>query len=399
MANALLTHQMIAREAAKMLVEEANLIKNINTGRSDEFGQNINGYQKGDFVDIGIPNVPTVYSGSQFAGGGSAPDWTEGKVRLQLTKQKHVPVAFTAKEKKLNLTDFSKRILKPAMQSLISVVQADLIGDFTASVPNVVGTWGTVPTTRTPYAQARARLENFQAPTGDRAVLFSSDANVGLAEANATLFHDSKEIKGAFDDGAVGRYAGFDFFENQSMRVQINDAGTGYVVDTAGQTGAVLKVKTGTGALLRGTVFTITGVNAVHPITGVSLGYLRQFVVTADYAGGAGNVSIYPAITPTSATVVGTVDASPTDAAPITVFGTASQSKRQNLAFHKDAFAAAFVPLPVLASCEGYTATVQGVSVRVMTFGDGANDIERTRIDVLYGNATVRGDHACRITE
>lgn len=399
MANALLTHQMIAREAAKMLVEEANLIKNINTGRSDEFGQNINGYQKGDFVDIGIPNVPTVYSGSQFAGGGSAPDWTEGKVRLQLTKQKHVPVAFTAKEKKLNLTDFSKRILKPAMQSLISVVQADLISDFTASVPNVVGTWGTVPTTRTPYAQARARLENFQAPTGDRAVLFSSDANVGLAEANATLFHDSKEIKGAFDDGAVGRYAGFDFFENQSMRVQVNDAGAGYLVDTAGQTGAVLKVKTGTGAMPRGTVFTITGVNAVHPITGVSLGYLRQFVVTADYAGGAGNVSIYPAITPTSATVVGTVDASPADAAPITVFGTASQSKRQNLAFHKDAFAAAFVPLPVLASCEGYTATVQGVSVRVMTFGDGANDIERTRIDVLYGNATVRGDHACRITE
>ena len=95
MSNTLLTHQMIAREAAKMLVEEANLIKNINTGRSDEFGQNINGYQKGDFVDIGIPNVPTVYSGSQFAGGGSAPDWTEGKVRLQLTKQKHVPVAFT----------------------------------------------------------------------------------------------------------------------------------------------------------------------------------------------------------------------------------------------------------------------------------------------------------------
>jgi hypothetical protein len=34
-----------------------------------------------------------------------------------------------------------------------------------------------------------------------------------------------------------------------------------------------------------------------------------------------------------------------------------------------------------------------------MTFGDGLNDIERTRIDVLYGNATVRNDHACRITE
>lgn len=399
MSNTLLTHQMLAREAAAMLVEEANLIKNINTGRSDEFGQNIQGYQKGDFVDIGVPNVPTVYDGASFAGGGSAPDWTEQKVRLQLTKQKHVPVAFTAKEKKLSLTDFKARILKPAMQSLISIVQADLLSDFMLSVPNTVGTWGTVPSTRTPYAQARAKLENFMAPTGDRTILFSSDANVGLAEANATLFHDSKEIKGAFDDGAVGRYAGFDFYENQSMPVLALGAGTGYLVNGAGQGGSTLTVDTGTGALPRGTVFTIAGVNAIHPITGASLGYLRQFVVTADYAGGAGSMSIYPAIVPNSASVVGTVDAAPADNAAITVFGTASQSKRQNLAFHKNAFAAAFVPLPVLASCEGYTATVQGVSVRVMTFGDGANDIERTRIDVLYGNATVRNDHACRITE
>lgn len=398
MSNTLLTHQMIAREAAAMLAEQANLIKNINTGRSGEFGKNINGYQPGEFVDIGVPNVPTVYNGSVFAGGGSAPDWTEQKVRLQLNKQKHVPLAFSAKEKKLDITDFKGRFLKPAMQSLASIVQADLLSDFTKSVANTVGTWGTIPSTRTTYAQARAKLENFLAPEGDRTVLFSSDANVNLAEANASLFN-APGVSKTFGDGMVGSYANFDFYENQSMAVMTLGAGTGYLVNGAGQTGSALTVGTGTGALLRGTVFTIAGVNAVHPITGASLGYLRQFVVTADYAGGAGSVSIYPAITPTSASVVGTVDVSPATGAAITVFGTASQSKRQNLAFHKNAFAAAFVPLPVLASCEGYTATVQGISVRVMTFGDGLNDIERTRIDVLYGNATVRPDHAVRITE
>lgn len=398
MSNTLLTHQMIAREAAAMLAEDASLIKNINTGRSDEFGQNVNGYNKGDFVDIGVPNVPTVYDGATFAGGGAAPDWTEQKVRLQLTKQKHVPLAFTAKEKKLSITDFKARMLKPAMQSLMSIVQADLLSDFTLDVANTVGTWGTTPSTRTTYAQARAKLENFMAPDGDRSVLFSSDANVGLAEANATLFQ-GKGIEKTFSDGAVGNYAGFDFYENQSMKVLALGAGAGYLVNGAAQSGASLAVDTGTGALPKGTVFTIPGVNAVHPITGASLGYLRQFVVTDDYAGGAGNVAIYPAITPHSATVVGTVDAAPADNAALTVFGTASQSKRQNLAFHKNAFAAAFVPLPVIASCEGYTATVQGISVRVMTFGDGLTDVERTRIDVLYGNCTVRRDHACRITE
>ena len=68
--------------------------------------------------------------------------------------------------------------------------------------------------------------------------------------------------------------------------------------------------------------------------------------------------------------------------------------------FHKDAFTAAFAPLPVLASCEGYTARLpNGISVRVMTFGNGSEDYERTRIDVLYGFAAIRPLHACRITE
>ena len=399
MGTQALTHQMIAREAAKMYIEENSLIKSINTGRSDEFGQAVQGYKKGDFVDIGVPPVPVVFDGAQFAGGGAAPSLAEKKVRLQLDTQKHVALTFTAKEKKLDLTDFSERFLRPSMQSLISIVQADLLDRYMVQVPGQVGTWGTVPADRAPYSKARSYLERNLAPTGNRTVLFSSDASEKLTAANATLFHDGKEIRGEFDDGAVGRFGGFDYFENQSLPLATNGAGASYVVDAAAQTGAALVVKTGTGAIPKGTVFTITGVNAVHPITGVSNGTLRQFVVTADFVGGAGSVSIYPAITPTTATVVGTVDASPAASAPITIFGTASQAKRQNLAFHKDAFAAAFAPLPVIASCDGYTATIQNVSVRVMTGGDFTNDRESTRIDVLYGAAVVRPDHAVRISE
>ena len=59
MAQAL-THQMIAREAAKMLVEENNVVTNINTNRSSEYGEEINGYKKGDSVKVKIPPVPTV---------------------------------------------------------------------------------------------------------------------------------------------------------------------------------------------------------------------------------------------------------------------------------------------------------------------------------------------------
>ncbi|KRG69127.1 P22 phage major capsid protein family protein [Pseudoxanthomonas dokdonensis] len=394
-----LTHQMIAREAAKMLVEENVVVKNINTNRSIEFGQEVQGYKKGETVRIKVPPTPVVFDGSTFAGGSSAPALNETEVPLTLDTQKHVPLTFTAKEKKLDLTDFRERFLRPAMSALSSEVNADLLTRMKNQTANTVGTWGTVPATRTPYREASAMLNRFLAPSDQRSVHFSSDANIALAEANATLFHTNSEIRKEFDENAVGQFAGFTFYEQQSLPLQVNGGGAGYLVNGAGQTGSVLAVNTGTGVLPKGTVFTIAGVNAVNPVTGVNNGKPRYFVVTADYVGGAGNVSIYPAIIPTTSTVVGTVSAGPAAGAAITVFGDASDSAVQGLAFHKNAFAAAFAPLPVLASCEGYTATINGISVRVMTFGDGLADQEHTRVDVLYGEAAVRPDHATRITE
>lgn len=395
-----LTHQLVAREAAKMLLDKNSVIANINTDREAEFERDVNGYTVGETVRVKVPPVPVTYSGSNFAGGGAAPAINESSVNLTVDQQYHVPLTFTAKEKKLEITDFKKRFLEPAMNSLSAKVNSVILTEMKNKIANTVGTWGTVPATRTVWRNASSRIDNFLCPDAGRAAHFSTDANDALAEANATLFHRAEELRGEFSENSVGRFAEMDFYKQISLPVHTNGAGAGYLVNGAGQTGAVLAVNTGTGALTRGTVFTIAGVNAVHPITGLDLGFLRQFVVTADYAGGAGNVSIYPAITPTSATVIGTVTASPGAGAAITVFGTASQGKRQNIAFHKDAFATAFVPLPVLASCEGYTASMGGISVRVMTFGNGSTDQESTRIDVLFAlPAAIRPDHAIRITE
>lgn len=398
MAQAL-THQMIAREAAKMLVEENAVVKNINTNRSSEYGEEINGYKKGDTVKIKVPPVPTVFDGATFAGGGSAPNQNESEVSLTLDTQKHVPLTFTAKEKKLDLSDFRERFLRPAMISLSSAVNADLLLRMKNQTPNLVGTWNTTPATRTPYRQASAMLNRYLAPSDMRSLHFTSDANIALAEANATLFHSSDELRGEFDKNAVGSFAGFTFYEQQSLPVHTNGAGAGYLVNGAAESGSSITVDTGTGAITKGSVITITGVNAVHPITGEDTGRLQQFVITADYVGGAGDISISPPLIPTSASVIGTVTAIPADSAPITIFGDVSESEPQNLAFHKNAFAAAFAPLPVLASCEGYTATINGISVRVMTFGDGLADQEHTRVDVLYGEAAVRPLHSVRITE
>ena len=398
MAQAL-THQMLAREAVAMLVENNPIIRNVNTRRKKEFGEEVNGYKKGDSVRIKVPPVPTVYDGSQFAGGGAAPSHQETELSLTLDTQKHVPLTFTAKEKLLELTEYRERFLKPAMNSLGAIINADLLERMKNQTPNVVGTWGTVPNSRTTYRTAASTLDRFLAPGDNRSVHFSSDANDALAEANATLFHSRSEIEAEFDKNAVGMFAEMTFYKQQSISVHTNGAGAGYLVNGASQAGSGLIVDTGTGAIPKGSIIVIAGVDSVHPLTGQTNGKPRQFRVTADYAGGAGTIQISPAIVANSATVRGNVTALPADNAAITVFGTASTSARQNLAFHRDAFAAAFAPLPVLASCEGYTASIDGISVRVMTFGDGKEDLEHTRVDVLYGETVVREDHAVRITE
>lgn len=397
MSNTILTHQMIAREAAAMLVEEDNLIPNINTGYDNEFGSPVQGYKKGATISIGVPPVPVTWNGSTFVDN----DVTEGKVNLTLSQQIGAGLKFTAVEKVLNLSQFKERFLRPALNSVRTQVQAYLQAQMAVGAGQMVGTSGTLTTSRKTYAQAGAALDRFLAPPDRRTILYSSDANVELQDNNASLFNPSKEISDEFDTGKVGRYSGFDFYTSQTLPLQIGSSDTAYVVNAAPTAGATaVAVKTGTGAIKKGTLITIAGVNAVHPITGLSIGALRQFVVTADYAGGAGNLSVYPAFVPTTASVIGTIDALPAANAPITILDTvASPGARQGLAFHKMAFAAAFAPLPVLASCEGYTATAGNVSVRVMTFGDGFNDLERTRVDVLLGSAVVRPDHICRITE
>lgn len=403
MANAILTHQMLAREAAAMMTEEMNFLANINRGREEEFKSAPNGYRKGDFVDIGIPPVPTVYDGTNFAGGGAAPDQKEQKVRLQLATQKHVPLTFTAKEKALSISDFKERFLRPAMNSLGSVVQADLIQRAVLATPNVVGTPGSLPNTFKTYGQARSSMERFLAPGGDRTVLLSSDASNELADAIKNQQNPTDTGNKAFKEGYITRAQMFDMYENQSLPVFANGTATGFTVNGAGQTGATLNIGglTGGQTILKGTVFTIPGVFGVHPILGVSNGKLRQFVVTADFTAGGttGSISIFPELQASSASQVGTVSALPANGAAVSLVGSASTGYRQELAFHKDAFTAAFAPLPILASCEGYTATVGGFSVRVMTFGNGQSDTESTRIDVLYGFAAVRPDHAVRITE
>jgi hypothetical protein len=143
-----------------------------------------------------------------------------------------------------------------------------------------------------------------------------------------------------------------------------------------------------TGILKAGDVFTIDGVFAVNTVTKEKLPFLRQFVVKADADSGASTgpaaLTISPPIITSGAQQ--TVDAAPADNAAITVVGTGGTEYRQNMTFHKNAFALAMVPLVMPAGATGGSRqSYKGLSVRVQPYYDGTNDVSAWRLDMLYG--------------
>lgn len=411
--NQMQVYQTLAREAAAIFEENAPFCSGINRAREQDFERTYDKYKPGSTVNITIPPTARVYKGATFAEGGSAEDTQERVVPVTFadaTDRFHTTLAFSTFEKVFNnpdaKADYMERILKPKMASLASAVEAEMIKRAVQATANHVGTPGTPVTAMLTIAQARAKLSRGLTPLTQRSALITDGTNVGLVDANKGIFNPSAEISKEFTEGYIGYGQGAKFYECVNMPAigPGNDV-TGLVVSGASQTGSNLVIGgvANGSTFLKGQVFTIAGVFAVHPLTGVAYGSatgdLQQFVVTADTTATTTTVTlpIYPAITP--AMPNRTVSASPADTAVITPVGAASTTYKQNLMYNKDAYTVAMMPLPIIASCIGYTYSAKGFSMRVMTFGDGKADIESTRIDILATLAAPRAEWGVRVTE
>jgi hypothetical protein len=166
----------------------------------------------------------------------------------------------------------------------------------------------------------------------------------------------------------------------------------------AGLSGASIACAALGGTIPAGTVIQFPGVFAVNPQSRQSTGVLAQFVVTAALSGGATALPISPALTPTGAFQNVT---NATTAANFTIVGAASTAYQQNLAYHKDAYTLACVPLWAPPSGKGVidssSASYKGMNMRVIQFYDGVNDNSVFRFDVLFGWAVTYPELATRI--
>ena len=389
MSNTILTSSVITKEALRILHQKLNFVGSINRSYDSSFAQS--GAKIGDSLRIRLPNKYTVRNGATL----SAQDTVETSTTLQVATQKGVDLNFTSNDLTLSLDDFSSRILEPAMAQLSSAIESDALS-MILDVPNAVGADGSAVTFKN-VLEARKKLADNLAPSNDRTLILNTQDNVDLVDSLKGLFQDSSTISQQYKEGMVGKTAGFNaIYENTLLQGFAFGAGTGYLVNGASQSGSSLIVDTGTGALPKGTIFTIAGVFAVHPESRVSTGVLQQFVVTSNYTGGAGTVAIYPAITASGARQ--NVNAVPADNAVISVYASASASVTQSLAFQKDAFTLATADLVMPKGVDFSAREVyDGISMRVVRQYDINNDQFPCRLDILYGYKAIRPELACRI--
>ena len=395
MANTVITPTIFAKEATMILNNELVMAKKVYRGLESDFGNAVNGYEPGDTISMRRPTDFTVRDGATA----SNQDVTEGKVALVVDKQKGVDFSFTSKELTLNIKELSERVIKPAMIQLANQVDRDLTALY-SSVPNWVGTPGQVINSFADFAKGPERLDELAVPSGRAAVLSPSD-NWGLVGSQTSLYIQGA-ANSAYRKGDLGEIAGVNTSMSQNVATHtVGPLGGTPLVNGASQnTAYATNMNTNTQSLITdgwtaaaasrvkaGDIFTIAGVNAVNPVTKADLGFLRQFVVTADGSSDAtGNLTLTISPPIISSGAFQNVSAAPADNAALTFLGTASTAYRQNLVFHKNAFGLAMAPLvSPPGAVDVARESLEGTSVRVIPYYTGSSDTSAWRLDILYG--------------
>lgn len=395
MANTILTPAQITREALRILHQKLNFIGNINRQYDDSFAKS--GAKIGDTLSVRLPNQYTVRTGKTL----STQDTTETKVPLQVATQKGVDVNFSSAELTLSLDDFSSRILEPAMAVLAANMEADAFS-MALDVYNSVNNVGSVITFKNVMQGRKLLNDNLTPIDSNRTCILNTQDQVDLVDALKGLFQDSAAITKQYKEGIMGRTGGFDFYENTLIPTKTTGtalSATTYTVNGAVTTNGSTTVTVATGATTfnKGDIITFAGCNRVHPETKADTGALQQFVVTADYAGGAGTVSISPAIY-TSGGQQNVLSTGIPNSAAVVKVGGASAVYKPSLVFHKDAFTFATADLIMPKGVDFSAREVyDGISMRIVRAYDINNDSLPCRIDVLYGYKTLRAQLAARI--
>lgn len=402
MSNTVLTASIIAKEATMILENELVMAKQVYRGHEKEFSNSVNGYTVGNTVTIKRPTDFTVRDGATA----SAQDVVEGSTSITVDKQKGVDFKFSSLELTLSIKELSERVIRPAMIQLANQVDRDLMGLY-KYVPGWVGTPGQTVNSFADFALAPQRLDTLAVPQDGRSSVLSPADHWGMLGSQTALYMTGP-AQDAYRNRSLGTIGGVDTYMSQNVPTHTTGAdlsGTvnqsivtstiaySAVKDTMQQTITVASLN-----LNPGDVFTIANVNSVNPVTKADTGLAKQFTCIS-YS--ANTLVFYPAMIWTGAQQNVAVASGTTDlnTAAITAVGTAATGYAQNMVFTRNAFALAMVPMVAPpGAVDVARESMNGVSVRVIPYYDGTNDISNWRADILYGVKAIDPRQAVRLS-
>lgn len=400
MANTLLTPTTILRRAGFLFHQKANFIGSITRDYDNRYANS--GAKIGDTLKIRLPNKYTVTDGATL----NVQDTTESSVDLAVTSRKHVGMKFDTNDLTLTIDDFSERYIEPAVAVLVAAVESDVMTQaYKATYNQVNNPTGAI--TFKKVLEAGKKLTDNLAPISKRTANLNTQDSIDLVDANKGLFQDSKAIAEQYREGLLGRSAGFDFMQNTlwpahttgTAAGSVTGAGTSsaYTLNGA-QEGSSLTVVPGSsaGTLTKGDILTISGVFRVHPESKTTTTELQQFVVAASVAASATTITISPSIVTSGGKQ--NVSAIAASDAVIYKVGTTSDAYGISLAYHKMAFAFATADL-IMPRGVHFAAreVMDGLSMRLISDYSIIEDQVPSRLDILYGFASVYPETACRI--
>lgn len=403
--NILLNTDLMASESLMHFDNELVFAKLIDREWEDKFGRE--GAKINDSIRLRKALNFEVRTGQKF----NPQAIQDRSTTLVLDTPLGVDLVTDSNEQSLSIDKFGERIAKPAMRRLANKVDG-LIGQLYKKVSTSVGTYDAAPTGLANFTDARAKLNALGVPDEDRHfVLDPITEGVSIAFLS-TLFNPQDTISAQTKKGRMGRALGAEFHMGQNVGTHIvGTLGSVPLANAAAaQTGASIICDGAGGAvpgyLKEGDLITFAGVNAVNPITGDDLGFLREFVVTADVdSDGGGNftVPIDPPVTisgPYKTSTIGVVNN-----AVILIFGHASNKAglvaRQCMYFQKEwatlAIAPQAVPRGTHNASMAHDPDGGGIGIRYICDYDIDDNVYKHRWDIYLGLLAPLPEFALRI--
>lgn len=338
--------------------------------------------KKGSTIDFQISAAQTVADVTPGPTPPTPASKTPTQIQMTLDQWKYTDFYLTDNDNAKIMADemFIPKQTEQAMRAIARAVN-QYIWSFYTSVYNVVGTQGTVPFAGGTVAEAtagRMRLANTLCPDdGQRRAVLSHEAEASAL--NLAAFRDVSQSgdTGPIIKGALGHKLGFDWYADDDIPYHTAGTANGsYLVNGSPALGATtIPVDTGSGTFVVGDSITFAGNS-------------QTYVITAAYAGGAGNITIAPGLT-----------AAVADNTAITKVA----SHYNNMFFHKEAFGFASRPLlndnfaRELGGQRQMTVQdpVTGLVIRLTVMRQWMQTA--WAFDILYGARCIFPEMACRL--